>query len=55
MQLTPAIAFRPLAEYFINPDNIGDVRLGRSKSGAEFGLFTVVSLGRLLGTSNKPF
>ena len=55
VQLTPAIAFRPLAEYFINPDNIGDVRLGRSKSGAEFGLFTVVSLGRLLGTSNKPF
>ncbi len=55
IQLTPAIAFRPLAEYFIDPDQIGDPRLGRAKSGAEFSLFTIVSLGRLLGTSAKPF
>ncbi len=55
LQATPAIAIRPLAEYFVNPDNLNDVRLGRAKSGFEIALFTVVSLGRLLGTSTKPF
>ncbi len=55
LQVTPAVSFRPLAEYFINPDNIGNPRAGRSHSGAEFGLFTLVSLGRLFGTSVKPF
>ena len=54
-QVLPSVAIRPLAEYFINPDNIGNPTLGRSKSGAEFGLFTIVSLGRLFGTSTKPF
>jgi porin len=53
---TPAIAIRPLAEYFANPDNLSDVRgRRRPQSGFEIGLFTVVSLGRLLGTSTKPF
>ena len=55
MQATPAIAVRPFIEYFVNPDNVGDLRLGRPKDGIELGLFTVVALGRLLGTSNKPF
>ena len=55
IQVTPAISFRPIAEYFIDPDQIGNPTLGRAKSGAEFSLFTVVSLGRLLGTSAKPF
>lgn len=56
IQATPAIAIRPLVEYFVNPDNLNDVRGKRRPSdGFEVGLFTVVSLGRLLGTSNKPF
>jgi porin len=56
IQLTPAIAVRPLVEYFVNPDNLNDVRGKRRPSdGFEVGLFTVVSLGRLLGTSAKPF
>ncbi len=56
IQATPAIAIRPLVEYFVNPDNLNDVRGRRRPSdGFEVGLFTVVSLGRLLGTSNKPF
>ena len=55
VQATPAVAFRPFVEYFVNPDNLGDVRLGRPKDGLELGLFTVVALGRLLGTSTKPF
>ena len=55
VQATPAIAVRPFVEYFVNPDNVGDLRLGRPKDGFELGLFTVVALGRLLGTSNKPF
>ena len=56
IQLTPAIGVRPLVEYFVNPDNLNDVRGSRRPSdGFEVGVFTVVSLGRLLGTSNKPF
>ncbi len=54
-QLTPSIAFRPLVEYFVTPDNLGSPLVGRPKSGFEFGLFTVVSLGRFFGTSQKPF
>ena len=57
IQVTPAIAFRPLVQYFINPDNYYPpaVRPARPKDGVMAGFFTVVSLGRLLGTSIKPF
>ena len=56
IQATNSIAFRPLVEYFVNPDNLGNVSLKRRPSdGVEVGLFTVVSLGRLLGTSTKPY
>ena len=57
IQLTPAIAFRPNVQYFINPDNYypPSARPGRPKDGFEAGFFAVVSLGRLLGTSLKPF
>ena len=56
VQLTPAIALRPIAEYFVNPDNYyPPAPPGRPRDGFEFGLFAVVSLGRLLGTSVKPF
>lgn len=56
VQLTPAISIRPLVEYFVNPDNLNDVRgKRRPANGFEVGVFTVVSLARLLGTSAKPF
>lgn len=56
IQLTPAIAFRPNVQYFVNPDNYypPSARPGRPKDGFEAGFFAVVSLGRLLGTSLKP-
>ena len=56
IQVMPAVAFRPIFEYFINPDNLyppGAVP-GRPHDGVEAGFFAVVSLGRLLGTSIKP-
>lgn len=57
IQVTPAIAFRPLVQYFINPDNYypPSSQPRRPKDGVMAGFFTVVSLGRLLGTSVKPF
>ena len=56
VQLTPAIALRPIVEYFVNPDNYyPPAPPGRPRDGFEAGLFAVVSLGRLLGTSIKPF
>ena len=59
VQATPAISIRPIAEYFIHPDNYyGPPAAGsyqRPQSGFEVGVFAVVSLGRLLGTSTKPF
>lgn len=57
IQLTPAIVFRPFAEYFINPDNYypPSAQPSRPKDGFEAGFFAIVSLGRLLGTSIKPF
>ncbi len=56
VQLTPAIALRPIVEYFVNPDNYyPPAPPGRPRDGFEAGLFAVVSLGRLLGTSVKPF
>lgn len=56
IQVTPAIAFRPIVEYFVNPDNYyPPAPPGRPRDGFEVGFFAVVSLGRLLGTSLKPF
>ena len=56
VQLTPAIAFRPIVQYFVNPDNYyPPAPPGRPRDGFEAGFFAVVSLGRLLGTSLKPF
>ncbi len=57
IQVTPAIAFRPIVEYFVTPDNYYPAlsRRGGPRDGFEAGFFAVVSLGRLLGTSNKPF
>lgn len=58
IQVAPAVALRPLVQYFVQPDNYyppAAVKPGRPKDGFEAGLFAVVSLGRLLGTSAKPF
>ncbi len=57
IQVTPAVAFRPILEYFINPDNYypPNTPYARPSSGVEAGFFAVISLGRLLGTSLKPF
>ena len=57
IQVTQAIAFRPLVEYIVNPDNYypATSRVGGPRSGFEAGFFAIVSLGRLLGTSLKPF
>ncbi len=56
IQVTPAIAFRPIVQYFVNPDNYyPPAPPGRPQNGFEAGFFAVVSLGRLLGTSLKSF
>ena len=56
IQVTPAFAFRPIVEYFVNPDNLyPPAPPGRPHDGFEVGFFAVTSLGRLLGTSLKPF
>ena len=56
IQVTPAIGFRPIAQYFVNPDNYyPPAPPGRPRDGFMFGFFAVTSLGRLLGTSLKPF
>lgn len=56
IQVTPAVAFRPILEYHINPDNYYSPapHPGRPHDGVEAGFFAVVSLGRFLGTSVKP-
>ena len=55
IQATPAIAFRPIVQYFVNPDNYyPPAPPGRPRDGFMFGFFAVTSLGRLLGTSLKP-
>ena len=56
VQLTPAIAIRPMVQYFVNPDNYHPpAPAGRPRNGFEAGFFALVSLGRLPGTSLKPF
>jgi len=56
VQLTPAVAIRPFVEYFVMPDAYyrGTVP-GRPRSGFAAGLYASVAIGRLLGTSQKPF
>ncbi len=56
IQATPAIAFRPIVQYFVNPDNYyPPAPPGRPRDGFMVGFFAVTSIGRLLGTSVKPF
>ena len=56
IQVTSWFQVRPIGEYFITPDNLVDPAQARRPSdGFEAGLFATVSLGRLLGTSNRQF
>ena len=54
--LAPWLELDPTVQYFVNPDNLFDpAQRRRPSDGFEAGLFAIVPLGLLLGTSNKPF
>ena len=56
IQITPAIALRPFVEYLAGQDEYyNPLQKKRARDGFEAGAFLTVSLGRLLGTSQKPF
>ncbi len=57
IQVTPAFAVRPIVEHFVNSDNYYQPAPvpGRPRDGIEAELFAAISIGRLLGTSVKPF
>ncbi len=56
IQLTPWFALRPIVEQFTNPDNLFDpAQKRRSSDGFMTAIFATISLGKLLGTSDKPF
>ena len=56
IQVTPWFALRPIVEQFTNPDNLFDPAQNRRPSdGFMTAIFATISLGRLLGTSMKPF
>ncbi len=50
------VSLRPSLQYFVDPDNYGDPTFNkRPGDGFEISAELIISLGRLLGTSNKPF
>ena len=56
IQLTRWLGLRPTVQYFVAPDNLFDpAQRRRPSDGFEAGALAIVSLGKLLGTSNKPF
>ena len=56
VQVTPALAIRPIVEYFARPDAYYlPNQTARPHDGFEVGFFGVLSFGPLLGTSRKPF
>ena len=56
VQVAPWLALKPLVQYFVDPDNLYNPTQNRRISdGFEVGFFAVIPLGRLLGTSTKPF
>ena len=56
MVLTPAITLNPTVQYYVNPDAYDRAaQRSRAQDGFIAGVFATVSLGRLLGTSQKPF
>ena len=55
IQVTRWAQISPYIEYFINPDEYYDPLQKRGRDGVEGGVLTIISLGRLLGTSQKAF
>lgn len=56
IQATPWLQFRPFAEAFIKPDAyFNNGQRGRPHNGFEVGIFGIIPIGPLLGTSTKPF
>ncbi len=52
----PWLSVTPLAEYFVDPDNLFDpAQRRRPSAGFEAGAFAAIPLGKLLGTSNTNF
>ena len=52
----PWLRLSPTVQYYVHPDNLFNPAQGRRPSdGFEAGVFATISLGPLLGTSNKPF
>lgn len=55
VQVTKAFAVRPIAQYFVDPDAYYLPAQPRPRDGFELSVLAVLSLGRLFGTSAKPF
>jgi len=56
IQLTQSISLTPTVQYYVSPDAYDRAaQRGRPQDGFVAGIFATVSLGRLLGTSQKPF
>ena len=55
IQVTRWAQISPYVEYFINPDEYYDPLQRRGRDGFEGGVLTIISIGRLLGTSQKAF
>ena len=55
VQFTRWAQISPFVEYFVDPDEYYDPLQRRAKDGFEAGVLTIISLGRLLGTSQKAF
>ncbi len=56
VSVTPWLRISPTVQYYVDPDNLFDPAQPRRPSdGFEAGIFAVIPLGPLLGTSNKPF
>ncbi len=52
----PWLRLSPTVQYYVHPDNLFNPAQSRRPSdGFEAGIFAVIPLGPLLGTSNKPF
>ena len=55
VQVTRWAQISPFVEYFVDPDAYYDPLQLRPKDGFEAGVLTIISLGRLLGTSQKAY
>ena len=50
------VSIKPSLQYFVNPDGFGDPTFSkRPGDGFEISALLVVALGRVFGTSAKPF